>query len=265
LAITWERLIRPDGSQFKMSAVSGDAQGRGGVAAYLDELWLAKYGKPLMLSTLTSAVSYITAADESVTTNQDYGTQTESDRAEAARDARENFIDTMEQIFQQMIEESSSTPPVVFVPSGTRMTVFAMEDLWLRSEEDDVDDYEKEYGADPKSAFLPQGGGLQRRPVNPMPAQQSGYADTGVTAAGTDEEYYDPGYTGEDEEEIYTPASQRADTTVVAEKPAKKEPDLNSVYRSRQGLGEKSKNEGTSTPLQQQKSSGSGYSRGSLY
>ena len=155
LEISWERLIRPDGGAFKLSAQSGDAQGRGGVAAYLDQQFLAKYGKPLLTSVLTSAFSYVTAVDDSVTTNQDNATTTQSDRAQAAQDARENLIDTMDMLFQQLIEESSPTPPVVFIPAGTRLTVFAMEDLYLREEADDEEDYVAEFGEDPSAAQTP--------------------------------------------------------------------------------------------------------------
>lgn len=96
LEISWERLIRPDGGSFTLQAISGDAQGRGGVAAYLDEMFLARYGKPILQSTMVSAISYLVASDETVTQNQNYGTSSQSDRAQAAQEARENFIDDME-------------------------------------------------------------------------------------------------------------------------------------------------------------------------
>ena len=255
LEVSWERLIRPDGSQFTLNGTSGDAQGRGGVAAYLDEQWLARYGKPLLQSTLTSAISYIVASDSAVTDNAEYGTTSQSDRARAAQDARENFIDNMEQIFQKMIEESSSTPPVVFVPSGTRMTVFAMDDLWLRSEEDDEDDYVAEYGADPTSAQTPKGeqGMMQRRPntagdqtnrQNPASQQEEPVAD---------EEYYDPGYTEDETAEIYSPGK----------KEEKKEPTLEERYRTRQGLSDYQVKNDVAKPLQ--KRGGGSTSSDTLY
>ncbi|MBP5161236.1 MAG: TrbI/VirB10 family protein [Alphaproteobacteria bacterium] len=156
IGISWERLVRPDGGTFHFAAVSGDAQGRGGVAGYLDEQFLARYGKPILETSLVSAISYLIAVDEAKTTNAQYGTVTQSDRAEAAQDARRNFIETMQHIFEQMIEESSTVPPVVFIPAGTRLTVFSNEDLWLRSEEEDVDDYEAEYGSDTKQVRQPE-------------------------------------------------------------------------------------------------------------
>ena len=247
LEISWERLIRPDGSQFTLSATSGDAQGRGGVAAYLDEQWLARYGKPLLQSTLTSAISYVVASDDAVTDNADYGTTSQSDRARAAQDARENFLDNMEQIFQQMIEESSSTPPVVFVPSGTRMTVFAMDDLWLRSEQDDEDDYIAENGPDPTAAQTPKGGAgmMQQRPTSDRSIRQmSQPQDVPADMADEDdaeEYYYEPEYA---DQNVYTPASSADD-----DDSDKKEQSLEEKYRSRQGLSNYKVNQDIAVPL----------------
>lgn len=145
MELKWERLIRPDGGAFKFSASSGDAQGRGGVAAYLDEQLLAKYGKPVLSSSVTSAITYMAADGSNVTTTEN-GTQTQSDRSKAAEDARQTFTDNMDQIFQQLIDDSTKIPPVVFVPAGTRLTVFSNEDLWLRSEKEDVRAYEEAMG-----------------------------------------------------------------------------------------------------------------------
>lgn len=145
--ISWERLLRPDGSAFNFSGTSGDAQGRGGVAAYLDDQILSAYGKPILISVLTSAASYISATgDGSITT--DTGDKYTTDKAEALADARENLIDTMDQVFQQLVNESMGTPPVVYVPSGTRLTIYSQDDLWLRSDEDDEEEYLESYGKD---------------------------------------------------------------------------------------------------------------------
>ncbi len=260
--ISWERLIRPDGGQFKLSASSGDAQGRGGVAAYLDEQWLARYGKPLLQSTVTSAIAYLTATDEAVTENQDYGTTTQSDRAQAAQDARENFIDDMEQIFQQMIEESSSTPPVVFVPSGTRMTIFAMEDLWLRSEQDDEDDYVAENGPDSTAVQQPVGGAGGRQPRPMGDASMASVPDAPEEEYADDEEYYDPGYSEEeleDDEEIYSPSKSETASDASSGNSRKKDtasqPSLEERYRTRQGLSNYEVNRKVVTPLDKRSTS----------
>lgn len=136
LQISWTRLIRPDGSAFTFEATSGDAQGRGGVAAYLDEQTLERYGQPVLTAALTSGINYLMTTNEKVETKSD-GTVVESDKSRAAQDARDNINDAMQQVFAQMIADSTRAPAVVFVPSGTRLTAFPNEDLWLRSITDD--------------------------------------------------------------------------------------------------------------------------------
>ena len=142
LEITWQRLIRPDGGAFTFEATSGDAQGRGGIAAYLDDQLVEKFGKPIMTSVVTSAISYMMATNDDIYQDQ-YGNTITSSRTEAANDARENFINSMQTIFDQLIADAANIPVVIFVPSGTRLTVFANEDLWLRSEEDDIEEAEE--------------------------------------------------------------------------------------------------------------------------
>lgn len=199
-------------------------------------------------------------------------------------------------IFNQLIEDSSTTPPVVFVPSGTRMTIFAMEDLWLRTEEDDVDDYEAEMGADTTEARTPgQQYGMAQRPVGgsrggaastaeiSSPAQQN-------TFTPTDDMYYDPGYTGDGETQtaigtnqadgsqtLYepTPASTQSSSSQTASSTnantsGGRPMTLEELYNSQQGLSSYSSdtdNNRIAAPLQQRQrttSQGGGSSSSSL-
>lgn len=194
---TWTRLIRPDGSAFKFDATSGDAQGRGGVAAYLDEQLLKKYGRPILESTLTSAIAFVTATNDDITT-KDNGDKVLSARAEAANDARSNFIDSMSQIFTQLLEESMRIKPVLFVPAGTRMTIFANTDLWLRSEIEDELDYEAQFGADSKKAKGTSKGNWVAGRSGEM-AEHAGTYGMEVASGSNEmmaneEAYYDPMY-----------------------------------------------------------------------
>ncbi len=147
LQIAWNRLIRPDGVAFDLEgANSGDAQGRGGVAAYLDEQLWNKYGTSVLSTLATSAVSYMMATNDDVTTSSN-GSSSDStgssNRSQAMNQARKNFIDQIGEILEQMIEKAKDTPPVIFVPAGTRLTVFPAKDLWLRTPEDDADYMDK--------------------------------------------------------------------------------------------------------------------------
>ena len=189
VSISWTRLIRPDGSAFKFSGTSGDAQGRGGVPAYLDEQLLKKYGKPVLTTTLTSAIAFISATNDDITT-KDNGDQVQSSRSEAANDARSNFIDSMSDIFQQLLDEAVKVDEVLFVPAGTRLTVYSNEDLWLRSEVEDEQDYDARFGADSKQAKGTSKGNWIAGRTPELEEQASG-AGIGVgSSVGTSEEVY---------------------------------------------------------------------------
>ncbi len=132
VSITWTRLIRPDGSAFEFSsAQTGDAQGRGGALGYLDEQLLKKYGLPVVTSFMSSALAYVTATDQ--TTENGGENAVESSRQQAANDARQNFLDNMDQIFNQILQDKTNIEAVTYVPAGTRLIIFPKEDLWIRT------------------------------------------------------------------------------------------------------------------------------------
>jgi len=190
---SWSRLIRPDGSAFKLSANSGDAMGRGGVPAYLDEQLLKKYGRPVLESTITSAIAFLTATNEDITTKQN-GDQISSARAQAANDARSNFIDSMSQIFNQLLQEALQVQEVLYVPAGTRFTIYPSTDLWLRSEIEDEQDYLASYGADTKQLRpASKGNWIDPRASEAadIAAEQGVVSDMGGGLVAEDP-YYDP-------------------------------------------------------------------------
>ncbi|MCK5296729.1 MAG: hypothetical protein KAJ75_07540, partial [Alphaproteobacteria bacterium] len=147
MEITWQRLIRPDGAAFSFEGSTADAQGRGGVAGYVDLQIARKYALPLMTSSLASAVTYMMTPEElegtgAVATDIDTGVVEPvlTPREQSAQDARETFSRDMERIFNDIFEETTRIPTVLFVPSGTRMTIFPNEDLWLRQDADEMEE-----------------------------------------------------------------------------------------------------------------------------
>lgn len=216
VTISWTRLIRPDGSAFKLSATSGDAQGRGGIPAYLDEQLLKKYGKPVLTSTLTSAIAFLTATNEDLTI-KDNGDQVMSSRTQAANDARSNFVDSMSQIFQQLLEEATETEDVLFVPAGTRLTVYSNEDLWLRSEIEDEQEYDARFGANSKQAQGTSGGNWIAPRASETAAQAAGSVGngSGETVYDTEDSYYNPDMS-ESDEPVYDGSDDTADNTAAA-------------------------------------------------
>ncbi len=133
ITINWERLIMPNGVMFDMSnAKSADAQGRGGVLGYLDRQLFKKYAMPFATNLATSGLSILFATDE-----KSEG-ENESSRQEAMNDARQNFLDNTQQMFEQILEDRSNIRAITFVPAGTRIIVYPGQDLWLRTIEDDA-------------------------------------------------------------------------------------------------------------------------------
>lgn len=134
ITIIWQRLIRPDGVLFTFQGETGDAQGRGGALGYVDQQLGKKYGMPLITTLLTSATSYMMATDE-----EENSMETETSRQQAANDARQNFIDQMNQIFEMILADKTNIRALTYVPAGTRIIVYPKVDLWLRTLDRDLD------------------------------------------------------------------------------------------------------------------------------
>lgn len=134
LEIAWSRIIRPDGIAFILDAgtsQTGDAQGRGGGAlGYVDEQLVKKYTLPIVGTLASSAITYMMAVDEESTG------EVENSKQQAASDARQQFMDKMDQILQQIIDSKSQIQSVTYIPAGTRIIIYPMRDLWLRSTKD---------------------------------------------------------------------------------------------------------------------------------
>ena len=137
IGINWKRLIRPDGSQFNIgSAQTADAQGRAGAIGYLDEQLLKKYSAPMLMTAMESATAYLMASGNGSTESSN-GSTTSDSKSDAAKQARENFLNQMQTIFDDIVESKANIRAVTYIPAGTRIIIFANQDLWLRTEEDD--------------------------------------------------------------------------------------------------------------------------------
>ncbi len=63
----------------------------------------------------------------------------ESPRQQAANDARQNFINEMNQVFDEILADKSTIKPMTYIPAGTRIIVYPNVDLWLRTYENDAE------------------------------------------------------------------------------------------------------------------------------
>lgn len=66
---------------------------------------------------VSSAITYMMAADEDSTG------EVETSKQQAATDARQEFMDKMDQILQEIIDSKSQIQPVTYVPAGTRIII----------------------------------------------------------------------------------------------------------------------------------------------
>lgn len=131
LTIHWKRIIWPNGAMFQLSnAASGDAQGRGGVLGYLDRRIIQTYSMPLASSLITNGLAVLFATSDSSEGGEN---SAETSKQQAMNDAREGFLSDTQQMFQRLVSDYMQTQPVIFVPAGTRVTIYPNVDLWLRT------------------------------------------------------------------------------------------------------------------------------------
>ena len=154
ISISWERLIRPDGAAFKFdSSRSGDAQGRGGVAAYLDLQLMKKFMLPFVTSLGEGAILKLTEWNEKQNAVTSVGGGDSSgggggdnygSTGTAASQTRAMFIQNFKDVWKELMKMAGEVPNILYVPSGTRLVAYPKEDLWLRSDEDDQEDLKKQ-------------------------------------------------------------------------------------------------------------------------
>ena len=135
--ISWERLIRPDGSIFVFSGQTADAQGRAGALGYVDQQLFKKYTLPVVTTVLTSAASYFIASAD------DAAGEVETSKQQAANDARQNFLSDMESLFDEILSDKTDVKAMTYIPAGTRIIIYPNTDLWLRTAERDTEESQK--------------------------------------------------------------------------------------------------------------------------
>ena len=135
--ISWERLIRPDGSIFVFTGQTADAQGRAGALGYVDKQLFKKYTLPVVTTVLKSAASYFIASAK------DSAGEVETSKQQAANDARQSFLSDMESLFDDILADKTEVKAMTYIPAGTRIIVYPNTDLWLRSVERDSEESQK--------------------------------------------------------------------------------------------------------------------------
>lgn len=143
LDIVWTRIIRADGLNITLSASSADRLGRGGVQGDLDN----KYNQMIKNAFLSSIVTIGSAAlvdkiTDTVTTTTTSGTETSTTTSatnQAIIDATRNFGDDMQDIVDDLKEES----PTIRISQGTKLNIVVNQDLVLPIYKNKKNTYEK--------------------------------------------------------------------------------------------------------------------------
>ncbi|MBP5343578.1 MAG: hypothetical protein J6Y85_00670 [Alphaproteobacteria bacterium] len=197
VTITWERLIRPDGAAFNFSATSADAQGRGGVAAYLDEQLFQKYANPFVTTIFTALTNKMVDLNDKSSKSSSSESSSGMDGQTYGQQTRQMFIDNFKDIFDTMLQEANDVQPVLFVPSGTRLIAYPQQDLWLRSVQDDEKDLKSQ--------------GYENSPNAKKPDIDS-WVDK-RTGSNSDSDTSNSNSNSGSDEPVYAPPSSSADST----------------------------------------------------
>ena len=143
VGIEWQRLVRPDGVLFQFEATTGDAMGRSGALAHIDNRWLERFGTT-GLASLVEAGATIGIGGNTTSTTQNGtnvtgysgnittgGTTTIAQNARAV--ASQQLRQDLQPLYEQFKREQLALPVIRTVPAGTRLTIWPSTDLWLKA------------------------------------------------------------------------------------------------------------------------------------
>ena len=122
LAITWTRLIRPDGAAIALEGLpAADQMGRAGMIGRIDSRIFERYGAPLLLS----AISAVAAAATQPALQIPFLITAES---AAVQDLNSGLQD----VTAKIIDERLKLEPIITIAAGARLHILPTHDLWLR-------------------------------------------------------------------------------------------------------------------------------------
>lgn len=128
LGISWQRIVRPDGAAFAITATSGDAMGRAGVPAHLDNRWFDRFGRTILFSVLQGGITASVGGQTTTSQGLSGTQQTQDSKALGVSIANQ----TLTPLLQEYMREQLSLPPIRTIPVGTRLTVFPTTDIMLK-------------------------------------------------------------------------------------------------------------------------------------
>lgn len=139
--IQWTRIQRPDGAVFAIEGYGGDAMGRPGAPADVDNRYLERYGMSLLTTVLNVGVTVGLDGKQNVQNSSGGYSSGQSGTsyggsAVVQQDARAVATQQANQYLQgitnQLQQEGQQIAPIRTVPPGTRLTIFPNKDLFLK-------------------------------------------------------------------------------------------------------------------------------------
>ncbi len=132
--IVWDRVIRPDGIDIKVSSPGIDDIGRSGSAGDVDNHILRNFTTAMMVSLINIGVAEYADSNGSsnststTTTNTD-GSTTNTDDSSTVDQAYDDAIDNISSIGTDVIDKTKDMPPTITINQGTSLKVFVKQDL----------------------------------------------------------------------------------------------------------------------------------------
>ncbi len=131
VAITWQRLIRPDSVDIAIDSQATDQFGRAGVPGNVDNKYLELFNNSILLSLITIgtaiALEGATGNSEISVTEDSDGDQTKS--GSATDFAADEIINTINTTANTILSNMLNVQPTITVPQGTKINVFVNQDL----------------------------------------------------------------------------------------------------------------------------------------
>ncbi|HWA23493.1 MAG TPA: TrbI/VirB10 family protein [Caulobacterales bacterium] len=132
IAITWSRLVMPDGRQIVLDEAAVDPAGASGVAGDIDNHWGEVFGAAA-LGTLINVATATTQDRQSLgVTYAGIGVVSGDDPAEEA--AREGVQRTASAVSGRVVERGLSVPPTMRVNSGARISAMVTREVVIQTQ-----------------------------------------------------------------------------------------------------------------------------------
>ncbi len=126
--VAFTRLVRPDGAAFAIQAYAGDAMGRPGVPAFIDRRFAERFGMSALTTAANIGATIGLGGSQSVATTGS-GVVASQDANSVATQQLNTYA---QDLTRQLDKEGQQIAPIRSVPPGTRITVFASTDLFLK-------------------------------------------------------------------------------------------------------------------------------------